>query len=215
MIVSIDGEAGSGKSTTARLVAKKLGFQYIDTGITYRAVALDAIKKGIDLKNQESIEKLSADINIKIIGEKIFLNEEDVTKELKTEAIGEAASICSTYKLVRKNMVKIQRSMATNNVICEGRDIGTVVFPNADIKIYMTAKLEERANRRVKELERMGIKKSIAEVINELKKRDNRNSTREIDPLRIPNGAIIIDTTNLTIDEQVNKVIKIINETKI
>lgn len=227
MIVAIDGPAGSGKSTTARMVAQRLGFEYIDTGATYRAVALAVIRNNIDSKDKLAVEELSFRLDIEFEDGKIFLNGENITQAIRNEEVGKIASLCSTYKKVRENMVALQRRLAfkgnikdrepfpQRNVVCEGRDIGTVVFPDADIKIYMDASLRERAKRRAKELAEKGIYKSLEQVERDLELRDLQDSRREHSPLCVPDGAIIIDTTNLSIEEEVEAVIKIIEDSKI
>lgn len=228
MIVTIDGPSGAGKSTTARLVAQRLGFKYIDTGATYRALALAVVRNNIDPKDKLAVERLSTGFEetgdrlpryiIEFEDSKVILNGEDVTHAIRDEEIGKIASICSTYKSVRENMVSLQRKLASptmggaKNIVCEGRDIGTVVFPDADIKIYITASIRERAKRRTKELTEKGIYKSIDEIAKDLELRDLRDITREHSPLCVPDGAIIIDTTNLSIEEEVEAVMKIIKE---
>jgi cytidylate kinase len=217
MIVTIDGPAGSGKSTTARLVAQRLGFKYIDTGATYRAVAFGVVERKIDPKDKRRVEDLSSTLDIDFKGDRVFLSGKDITEVIKDEEIGKIASLCSTYKGVREKMVALQRRLAREgNIICEGRDIGTVVFPHAKIKIYMDASIKERAKRRMLELKERGKCKSQEEIERDLKLRDKQDRTRKYAPLRIPKGAIIIDTTNLSIEEEVEEVIKIIkNETKV
>jgi cytidylate kinase len=210
MVITIDGPAGSGKSTTAKLVAQKLGFKYLDTGATYRVVALAVLKNNISPSNEQEVEKLVPELNIRFVDTKILLNDEDVSSQIRTEEIGKLASLCSTYKGVRENMVKLQRKIAQNqSIVCEGRDMGTVVFPNAEIKIYMDANVETRAKRREKELSEKGTPESFESIIESIKSRDKQDSTRKHSPLKIPDGAIIIDTTNLSIEEQATKIIEI------
>ena len=211
MIVAIDGPAGSGKSTTAKLVAQRLGYKCIDSGATYRAVALAVKRNGVNPKCEALVERLSSRLQIDFKGGKVFLNNEDVTQAIRDEEVGKLASLCATYKGVRENMVSLQRRLADNQpVICEGRDIGTVVFPNADLKIYMDANLPVRAKRRKKELSERGLNKDFKSIIRDLKARDTQDKSRQHSPLRVPEGAFIIDTTNLSIEEEVEKVIKII-----
>ena len=215
MIVTIDGPAGSGKSTTAKLVAQKLGFKYLDTGATYRAVALAVIRNNIDPKDKHAVEHLSSNLDIGFEEGKVFLDGEDITQAIRTEEVGRVASLCATYKGVRENMVALQRRLAQSySVVCEGRDIGTVVFPEAEVKIYMDASLEMRANRRANELAEKGEQRSIKMIEIDLLSRDLQDSQREYSPLRIPDGAVIIDTTNLSIDEEVEAVIKVISNIK-
>lgn len=216
MIVTIDGTSASGKSTTAIKVAQKLGLVYIDTGAMYRAVAFSCIEQGVDLSDQKRAAEISywIDIGFALVNgnNHVFLNGRDVTNLIRTEKVGKAASLIATYKGVRKNLVKKQRDMGKRgNVICEGRDIGTVVFKDADIKIYMDANIEERAKRRCKEL---GKKDDLDTILESVKKRDERDKTRKESPLKVPDGAILIDTTNLSIEEEVEKVIEIIRDYK-
>lgn len=229
MIITIDGTAGSGKSTTAKGVAKRLGFKYIDTGATYRTVALLAIKKG--LRTEKEIVDLSKNIKINfdfVDGiNHTYVNGKDITDEIRAEEVGKFASLISTYKGVRESLVKLQRELGRDsNVVCEGRDIGIVVFPDAEVKIYMTALLSERAKRREKEIEVahlcIGRKEAIrrvrrpdaTKIKKNLEARDLQDKTREHSPLKVPEGAFIIDTTNMSIEEEINKVIEIIEMTK-
>jgi len=215
MIISIDGPAGSGKSTTAKFVAKKLGFLYIDTGAMYRAATLLALITGTNPQNELAVAHLVRDADIKMInvenGIKVLLNKEDVTKRIRTPEVTRFVSLVSTYRAVRDHLVSLQREMGeNNNVVCEGRDIGTVVFPNADIKIYLTCSIDERAKRRLADLQRANVKASFDEVKRDILRRDKIDSERKLSPLRIPEGAITIDTTNLTIEEQVQKVLDLV-----
>jgi len=222
MIVTIDGTSASGKSTTAKEVARKLGFVYIDTGAMYRAVALYCIENRIDIHNRKAVADVSHKIDIRFeFGNdknrlrraqpnRIFLNNREVTNLIRTEAAGSVASTIATYKDVRSNLVEKQRKMGRKeNVICEGRDIGTVVFKDADIKIYMDADLIERARRRQKEL---GGTADLQSVIESLKKRDEQDKMRAESPLKIPEDAVIIDTTHLSIEDEVEKVIEVIRQ---
>jgi len=239
MIVTIDGTSASGKSTTAKEVARKLGFVYIDTGAMYRAVALYCIENRIDIHNRKAVADVSHKIDIRFeFGNdknrlrraqpnRIFLNNREVTNLIRTEAAGSVASTIATYKDVRSNLVEKQRKMGRKeNLICEGRDIRTVVFKDADIKIYMDADLMERARRRQKELGGTADLQSVfgeqfgeltAEplsrtVIESLKKRDKQDKMRAESPLKIPEDAVIIDTTHLSIEDEVEKVIEMIRQ---
>jgi cytidylate kinase len=213
MIVAIDGPASSGKSTTARLVASKLGFRYIDSGATYRAVAIAVMRQGIDPKDGTAVEKLSSGILIELNKERVLLDGEDVTDALRKEEVGRVASLCSAYPGVRKNMVRLQRRLSTKqDVICDGRDIGTVVFPEAEVKIYMDALISERTKRRRLEVESKKTGESVERIEKDMKSRDLQDTTREHSPLRIPEGAIVIDTTNLSIEDEVEAVVKIIEK---
>ncbi len=211
--IAIDGPAGSGKTTTARLVAKRLGLLPVDTGAMYRAVAYECIRRGIDVHDRKAVEKIMDSISIdqRLINDEIhtYLNGEDVSSKIRTPEVNKVVSIVSSYKKVREKLVEIQRKIAEEkDVVIEGRDIGTVVLKNADLKIYMKASIEERAKRRLKELREQGVNITFEEVLNELKKRDEMDSKRELAPLKIPEGAIVIDTTNKTIEEQVEEIIK-------
>ena len=211
--IAIDGPAGSGKTTTAKLVAKRLGLLPVDTGAMYRAVAYECLRKNVDIHDENAVSRIVENINItqRLINDEIhtFLNGEDVSREIRSPEVSEIVSIVSSYKKVRDKLVEIQRKIAQEqDVVIEGRDIGTVVLKDADIKIFMKADLKERAKRRFKELREQGVNVSFEEVLNELKKRDEMDSNRKLAPLRVPEGAIIIDTTNKTIEEQVEEIIK-------
>ncbi|TET76209.1 MAG: (d)CMP kinase [Candidatus Cloacimonadota bacterium] len=216
IIISIDGTAGSGKSTTARLVAQKLGFLYIDTGAMYRAATLIVLTSDVDPHDKNSVTKLVHDSDISLVNNKgelkVLVNKIDVTKDIRSPKVTGFVSLISSYRRVREYLVGLQRAMAeNNNVVCEGRDIGTVVFPNADIKIYIDCSLEERAKRRLLDLKRAQVNTNLEKVKQELERRDKMDSKREFSPLRIPECAEIIDTTNLKIEEQVERVLDLIH----
>lgn len=212
LIVAIDGPASSGKSTTAKLLAEKLGYLYIDTGAMYRAITLLAIRHKI-LDNQEAIIRLAKESDIQLRFEKgqtsVFVDGIDVSEEIRSMEVSKQVSPVSKIEEVRKIMVQKQRLMGEKGgVVMEGRDITTVVFPDADVKIFLNATIEERANRRVKEYHSKGIDISLDEVIENIRDRDRIDSSREISPLKKSEDAIEIDTTNLTIDEQVNLILQ-------
>jgi cytidylate kinase len=218
-IIAIDGPAASGKSTTAKLLAKKLKYVYIDTGAMYRACALDALKNNVSLKDHENLKKLIDKINIEIVysenGNKILLNGEDVTQRIREAEISKLSSEIAVIGFVRDKMVQLQREMGKKGgIIMDGRDIGTVVFPNADFKFFMIADVEHRAERRLKELLEKGKKADFETVKNELIWRDKNDSSRKHSPLKKADDAIEIDTSNMTIEEQVEKIYKIIKEGK-
>ncbi len=213
-IVAIDGPAGSGKGTITKLVGEKLKLVNIDTGATFRCVALNMLQKNIKIEEENKIEEMLNNIRIEMKenGE-VFLNGEEVTKKIRENEVNNFVSPVSTIKVVRNKLLEIQRKMAEGkNVIMEGRDIGTTVFPNADVKIYLDASPEERAKRRLIQNEEKGIKTSYEEVLQNIIDRDKRDSSREIAPLRQAEDAVYVDTTNLTIEEVVDKIIKIIEK---
>lgn len=217
MIVGIDGPAGSGKGTVTKKVANKLGLTNIDTGSTYRCVALETLNKNVSLENKEEIIKIARKIKIEVKtnteGDKVFLNGTDVTTKIRSKEVTKIVSQVSAIKEVRFHMVELQRELAKGrNVIMEGRDICTYVFPNADIKIYLDASLEERAKRRYKEIKEKNINMTYEEVYENIKERDENDKTKEIGALKLAEDSIIVDTTRLTIDEVVEKVINIIKE---
>ena len=216
-VVAIDGPAGAGKGTITKLVGQKLNLVNIDTGATFRCVALNMLKENVGLDEEEKIEKILEKIKIEMQpnGE-IFLNGENVTHKIRENDVNNFVSPVSAIKIVRAKLLEIQRKIAEGkNVIMEGRDIGTAVFPNADVKIYLDATPEERARRRVLQNKEKGIETSYEEVLENIKDRDYRDSNREIAPLRKAEDAIYIDSSDMTIEEVVDKVIDIIKMTRI
>ena len=219
MIVAVDGQAGSGKGTVTKRIEKELGYLNLDTGATYRCVALQALRENVSLKDEEEIIKIANDIDIKInnTGDKdiILLNGEDVSKEIRTKEVTSIVSQVSAIIPVREKMVEVQRKLANGkNVIVEGRDIGTVVFPNADIKIYLDASEEIRAKRRYEENKQNGIDTTYEEVLENVKMRDYNDMHKKVGALKKADDAIVVDSTNLTIDEVVEKIKDIIKECK-
>lgn len=215
-IVAIDGPAGTGKGTMADLLSKKYGFTNIDTGATYRCVALEMLKQRVDLSNEAEVVKIAKNIKIDmqtIDGNlEVYLNGVNVSKEIRSPEVAKVVSPVSSIKEVRSEMVNIQRKLAEGkNVIMEGRDITTVVFPNADVKIYLDGALEERAMRRYRQNKVKGIEMSYEEVLENIKKRDKNDMEKEVGALKIADDAIVIDTTNLTIKEQEEKLSDIID----
>jgi cytidylate kinase len=215
MIVAVDGPAGSGKGTVTKKIEEKLGFLNLDTGATYRCVALQTLREGIKLENEDEIVKIANDIDIKIdnTGDKdiILLNGEDVSKEIRTKEVTAIVSQVSSIIQVREKMVEVQRKLAQGkNVIVEGRDIGTVVFPNADIKIYLDASEEIRAKRRYEENKQNGIDTTYEEVLENVKMRDYNDMHKKVGALKKADDAIVIDSSNLTIDEVTKKIEDII-----
>ena len=217
IIIAIDGPAGSGKSTTARLVAEKLGYIYVDTGAMYRAITLRVLQSGTDPRDEKKVVKLAGetDILLKNHGGKlhIYLEGMDVTEAIRSEDVTKNVSLVSSYAELRKIMVDKQRSIgAQKGCVVDGRDIGTVVFPEADLKFFVTADVMERARRRQEELSANGIEIPLVQVVRELKDRDLKDSTRETSPMRKADDAVEIDTTNLTIDGQVHMILNYANE---
>ncbi len=217
-VVAIDGKAGSGKSTTARGVARQLNFFYLDTGAMYRAFTLKYLKSGGTKRiDSELVNKLLTTTRIELIYEnellKVLLDGSDVSKEIRTPEVNELVSPISAIKEVREWMVKQQREIACGrNIVCEGRDMATVVFPDAPVKIFMDASPEIRAERRKKELEESGVKVQYDEILANLKYRDQYDSSREHSPLKKTEDAIVIDTTNLTIEQEIEQVVRIVKE---
>ena len=214
MIIAIDGPSASGKSTTAKGVAERLGITHLDTGAMYRAVTLGIIEHGIDLDNHERICKFLEELEINFDSlNDIWANGHNVTGKIRTTEVSSNVSAVSAISQVREKMVAIQRAIAEgSDCVLEGRDIGTVVFPNADYKFFLVADLEIRAKRRLVELEKIGEISSLSEIESDLQNRDRLDSSREISPLVQAGDAITINTRNLTIDEQIEKIVEIINK---
>lgn len=219
MIVSIDGPAGTGKGTISKLIAERLGFLYIDTGAMYRAITLKMIRNKIEIDNEEEIRKLldntKIDLELKCENgsnvQKVFLDGNEVTEEIRLPDVNERVSPYSALKIIREKMVELQRKLAVGkDVIMEGRDITTVVFPNAELKIYLTASPEERAKRRWKELQEKGITTTYEETLESINKRDYNDMHKEIGALMIAKDAIVVDTTELSIEEVYDKVKQLI-----
>ena len=216
-IVAIDGPAGTGKGTITSLISKEMGLVNIDTGATYRCVALYAIKNNIKLEEKEKIIESLPNIHIDMKNEqgvqKVYLNNENVTSEIRSKEVTKIVSQVSSIVEVRFAMVEVQRNLAKGkDVIMEGRDITTYVFPNADVKIYLDADEEERAKRRYKEMQEKGIEMTYEEVLKNIQVRDKNDKEKEIGALKIAEDAIYIDTTNLSIEEVKEKVKEIITE---
>jgi len=212
MIIAIDGPAASGKSTTAKLVAKKLNIIYLDTGAMYRTVTLQLLRSNVNFDNTYKVSTIldnmiidMYDYNGKIV---VKLNNEDVSELIRSTDVTKHVSEVSSLSEVRKSMVAMQREIGNkSDCVVEGRDIGTIVFPNAEYKFYIVADIKMRAQRRLKELEQIGIIKSLDDVMSDLKVRDHKDSNRDNSPLRKADDAVQIDTSNLSIDEQVNFII--------
>ena len=232
-VIAIDGPAGSGKSTLARLLAEKLCFTYIDTGAMYRAVALRAYEQGIDIEDEDSLKNLCSTINLyftpppayprkggrKNVGgnqlnsNKIFIDGNDYSEKIRTPFVSRLSSKVSSQKAVRDAMVRLQRLLAAKgSVIMEGRDIGTIVFPDADIKFYIDASPEVRGRRRYAELKEKGENVFLDTIIAEEKARDKQDSTREHAPLKKADDAVLIDTSNMNLEEVLNVMLKTVKE---
>jgi CMP/dCMP kinase len=206
IIVALDGPAGSGKTTTAKLVAERLGYLYIDTGAMYRAVTYAWLKENKELNESDLcdlVKTLRIELKQSDKGQKTFLNGEDVTDLIRSPEVTKNVSSVSAIGCVRDALVMQQREIGKNGgVVMDGRDIGTVVFPNAELKVFFKATIEERAKRRAKEMIEKGSKVSIEQIKKEINDRDNYDSTRKISPLSMADDAVEIDNSNLTIDEQ-------------
>lgn len=215
--VAIDGPAGAGKSTVARAVAARLSYIYVDTGAFYRAIGLFAHENGVDAKDEAALSPRLADIKLEIVyadGEqRVLMNGRDVSEDIRTPEMGMAASNVSAMPSVRAFLLDLQRDMAKRqSVVMDGRDIGTVVLPGADVKIFLTASAESRAERRYKEYLAKGQKVSYNEVLEDMKRRDYQDMHREIAPLKQAADAILLDTTAFSPEETLDKVIEIIKE---
>ena len=213
--VAIDGPAGAGKSTIAKLIAKKMGYIYVDTGAMYRAMALYFIRNGIKAEDTQMVSEKCKDADISIAyrdGEQVvLLDDENVNGLIRTEEVGNMASATSANKNVRQKLVELQKKLAANaDVVMDGRDIGTVVLPNADVKVYLTASSSVRAKRRYDELIAKGEKADLATIEADIIERDNRDMTREISPLRQADDAVLVDSSYMTIDEVVQTVVDLI-----
>ncbi len=212
-IIAIDGPAGSGKSTIAKILAEKNNLTYLDTGAMYRMVALYFLENNVDLDNDAEVRLNLAKIKLDIEKDKFFVNGEDVSKEIRSPRVSNLVSFVARIKRVRERLVELQREISYGkNVILDGRDIGTVVFPNADLKVFLIASPEERAKRRLKEYEEKGIQESFESVLANIKERDMIDSTREESPLKKAEDAVEVDTSFMTIDEVTETINRLIKE---
>lgn len=209
-IIAVDGPAGAGKSTISKIVASRLGYTYIDTGAMYRAVALKCLMRNAQL-NEELIIEVTRDVDIKLDeATRVFLDGREVTKEIRSPEVSRGASDVAKVGFVRKKLTELQREMAAKgSVVMDGRDIGTQVLPNADLKIFLTASVEERARRRFAELEAKGINADLAQVVKEISLRDKQDSEREIAPLAKAEDAVLLDSTELSIEEVVSEILRL------
>ena len=213
MIIAIDGPSASGKSTTAKGVAERLGITHLDTGAMYRATTYGIIESGIDLNDIQSIHEFLKNMALQFdSSNQVWINGENVSKKIRTNKISSSVSAVSAVPAVRSKMVEIQRSIAKGkDCVLEGRDIGTVVFPDADFKFFLIADILVRAKRRLNDLEKIGEESTLNDLISDIEKRDLIDSSRDVSPLVQAKDAIAINTSNLTINEQVEKIVQIIN----
>lgn len=214
MNIAIDGPAGAGKSTIAKRVAKEMGYIYVDTGAMYRSLALYFIRLGIDKGDEARISEAvkGADVTIKYVNgeQQVLLNDENVTGLIRTEEVGNMASASSVYSSVRSKLLDLQRNLAaSNDVIMDGRDIGTCVLPNAQVKVFLTASVDTRADRRYKELVEKGENPDLDKIKKDIEKRDYRDSHRENAPLRQADDATLVDSSNMSIEEVVDAIINL------
>lgn len=213
VVVAVDGPAGSGKSTVAKLVANQLGFNYLDTGAMYRSLTLKALCTQIDIESEDALEALAKEAVIDLQGNpedgiKVFLDGKDVSEEIRTPEVTNNTFYIARAPKVRAVMIQLQQEIgARSNVVIEGRDIGTVVFPNAKYKFYLDASVEERAQRRYKEFVAKGKNITLQQVIDDVRTRDESDFTRKVGPLKKADDAIIIDSTPMTIEEVVEKIV--------
>ena len=210
IIIAIDGLSGSGKSSTAKLLAKEMNYKYLDSGAMYRAVTLYIIENSIDYKNLKMLKTILDKIELEFIKDdvsgsyQIHLNNKNVEKKIRSKKVSELVSEISKISIIRKKLVQMQRTIGDKKgIVMEGRDIGTVVFPRAELKIFMQADLNIRAKRRFNEFEKLGKKISLEEVKSNLIDRDNKDSNREDSPLKVTSNSLILDTTSITLEEQI------------
>lgn len=212
--VAIDGPAGAGKSTIAKLVAKEKGYVYVDTGAMYRGLAIHFLENGIEAEEKEKIAEACKDADVTIRYEdgqqQVYLNGKNITAKLREEAVGNMASKSSAIPEVRAKLLELQRELARKeDVIMDGRDIGTCVLPDADVKVFLTASVETRAKRRYDELVEKGVACDLEEIARDIAERDERDSTREIAPLKQAEDAVLVDSSHMTIEEVVTAIVKL------
>ncbi len=215
--IAIDGPAGAGKSTIAKLAAKNLGYIYVDTGSMYRAMALACIRKGVAADDETGVVEVCQGVEVALEykegQQNVLLNGENVNPYIRTEEVGNMTSAIAVYPKVREKLVNLQRQLAEKeNLIMDGRDIGTCVLPNADVKIFLTASSATRAKRRFLELQEKGIECNIDEIEKDIIERDERDSNREVSPLRQAEDAVYLDSSDMTIDEVVDKIMELANQ---
>ena len=218
LIIAIDGPSGAGKGTVARNLAARLGYRHVDTGAMYRAVAWKAVEDGLDLDDERAVSKLAATLSLIATGKTVSVDGRDITREIRTPAIDAAAARVARQPAVRAVLIQQQRDLgASGGVVMEGRDIGTVVFPNADVKLYLDASPEERARRRAHDPSHTAGRGTAAvhDIASALEARDRLDRTRTASPLAVASDAIEIDTTQLSVDEVVERVLKVVEERRI
>ena len=215
LIVAIDGPAGSGKSTIAKLLAKKYDLTYIDTGAMYRMITLYLLENNIDISDLKEVERILNTVNLDMQGDKFYLDNVDVSTKIREKRINDNVSKVASIKIVRSNLVELQRKISNNkDVILDGRDVGTVIFPNAQVKIFLIASPEERARRRYNEFLEKKTEITYDEVLKSIKERDHIDSTRDESPFVKADDAIELDSTNLTIEDVINFISKEIEKAK-
>ncbi|EFG28383.1 (d)CMP kinase [Fusobacterium periodonticum] len=215
LIVAIDGPAGSGKSTIAKLLAKKYNLTYIDTGAMYRMITLYLLENNIDISDLKEVERVLNTVNLDMQGDKFYLDNVDVSTKIREKRINDNVSKVASIKIVRSNLVDLQRKISNNkDVILDGRDVGTVIFPNAQVKIFLIASPEERARRRYNEFLEKKTEITYDEVLKSIKERDHIDSTRDESPFVKADDAIELDSTNLTIEDVINFISKEIEKAK-
>ncbi|NLS11484.1 (d)CMP kinase [Vibrio sp. SM6] len=210
LVVTVDGPSGAGKGTLCMLLAKKLGFQLLDSGAIYRVLALAALHHGVDLDSEEALVPLATHLDVQFVAEgdlvKVILEGEDVSGELRKEQTGMAASKIAAFPRVREALLRRQRAFeVAPGLVADGRDMGTVVFPSAQVKIFLDASAEERAQRRLKQLQEKGLDVRFVDLLSEIQERDDRDRNRPVAPLRPAEDALVLDSTSMSIDEVVEK----------
>jgi cytidylate kinase len=209
MIVTIDGPSGAGKSSAARQLAQRLGFEFLDTGAMYRAVTLAGLRQGVNLGDERDLARLLEGLHLEMSGGRIVLNGEDITGQIRTQEVSEAASQIAARPVVRHHLAGLQRALAAGrNMVCEGRDQGTVVFPDAACKFFLIADPVERARRRLRELQARGQAISLEEVLRDQEVRDQRDAARDLAPMKPAPDAIILDSTALTLEQVVDRMVE-------
>lgn len=216
-LITIDGPAGAGKSSVARKLADRLGFSYLDSGAIYRTLTLACLREGVDVKDEKEVLRVAEKIDMRFEVEQgkfvAYLGSENVSEEIRRKEVSEAVSFVARHPRVREMLLEFQTGFAeAHDAVCDGRDMGSRVFPDADVKIFLTASLEERARRRYREMRAKGLEVELEEVLENLQKRDAIDSGRDASPLVVPEGAIIIDTTDMSEDEVVEAVYQLVKE---